>query len=53
MVRGQNSKWIRGVVVAVTVLFLGAFVNTSGASAATGNWDGAKKAVINAYRSIR
>lgn len=43
MVRDQNSKWIRGVVVAVTVLFLGAFVNTSGASAATGNWDGASK----------
>ena len=53
MVRGQSSKWIRGVVVAVTVLFLGVFVNTSGASAATGNWDGAKKAVINAYKKYQ
>ena len=53
MVRGQSSKWIRGVVVAVTVLFLGVFVNTSGASAATGNWGGAKKAVINAYKKYQ
>ena len=48
----KRSTWFKGMMLAA-VLTAGIFMNISSASAATGNWNGAKKAVINAYKKYQ
>ena len=48
----KKSTWLKGMML-TAVLAAGIFMNISSVSAATGNWDGAQKAVVNAYKKYK
>ena len=48
----KKSTWLKGMML-TAVLAAGILMNISSVSAATGNWDGAKKAVVNAYKKYQ
>lgn len=48
----KKSTWLKGMML-TAVLAAGIFMNISSVSAATGNWDGAQKAVVNAYKKYQ
>ena len=48
----KKSTWLKGMML-TAVLAVGIFMNISSVSAATGNWDGAQKAVVNAYKKYK
>ena len=48
----KKSTWLKGMML-TAVLAGGIFMNISSVSAATGNWDGAQKAVVNAYKKYK
>lgn len=48
----KKSTWLKGMML-TAVLAAGIFMNISSVSAAKGNWDGAQKAVVNAYKKYQ